>query len=398
MGAGVEYVWLKTAEGRKVGKRAHALVARTFLGPKPAGHKISFLDGNTKNHRLSNLSYTAKRTICTDQIFDFCPGDSLPPDEPEKWFRVPGQPQGLSVSTLGRVRKGDVVLSINYSSAYPMVPIRVPDHKRKTATCHSLVARAFFGERPVGYDIAHLDDDKTNNRLSNLEYQTKSQNCKQAGAKLKKTVLATNGDNVLRFSCSEEAAEYFKTTTDTMRGRCLHERTVSTEFGTFLFQYEDGPGVARTPAPEGLEWREIERFPNYECCREGLVRRKGSNWTLRQSCTGMYPSCTFVLNGRHCTATVHKLVALAYIGDPPWPSAKLRHKNGNRMDASADNLEWFIPESHTLGKACERRLPDGTCERYISMADAKRKLGINVAGALAGKQKTAGNSTWRFLE
>lgn len=44
------------------------------------------------------------------------------------------------------------------------------------ATLHSLVMLTFVGPRPMGFIIRHLDDDKTNNKLSNLRYGTYSEN------------------------------------------------------------------------------------------------------------------------------------------------------------------------------------------------------------------------------
>ena len=48
--------------------------------------------------------------------------------------------------------------------------------KKKHYTIHSLVAQAFIGERPEGYDVCHIDGDKLNNNLQNLKYDTRSQN------------------------------------------------------------------------------------------------------------------------------------------------------------------------------------------------------------------------------
>lgn len=45
-----------------------------------------------------------------------------------------------------------------------------------TVKVHILVAHAFIGLRPHTMDINHMDGDKANNRVSNLEYVTRSEN------------------------------------------------------------------------------------------------------------------------------------------------------------------------------------------------------------------------------
>jgi len=45
------------ADGRRVSKLVHILVARAFLGPCPEGMEVSHSDNNKMNPALSNLSY-----------------------------------------------------------------------------------------------------------------------------------------------------------------------------------------------------------------------------------------------------------------------------------------------------------------------------------------------------
>lgn len=47
-----------------------------------------------------------------------------------------------------------------------------------TVTVHGLVAEVFIGPRPEGLDVCHNDGDKSNNRASNLRYDTHSENQK----------------------------------------------------------------------------------------------------------------------------------------------------------------------------------------------------------------------------
>ncbi len=48
--------------------------------------------------------------------------------------------------------------------------------RAKNRTVHSLVAEAFIGPRPDGYDINHRDADRANNDRRNIEYVTPRQN------------------------------------------------------------------------------------------------------------------------------------------------------------------------------------------------------------------------------
>ena len=48
--------------------------------------------------------------------------------------------------------------------------------KTKRFTVHSLVAQEFIGDYPEGLVINHIDENKANNRVENLEYVTQKEN------------------------------------------------------------------------------------------------------------------------------------------------------------------------------------------------------------------------------
>lgn len=75
----------------------------------------------------------------------------------------------------------------------------------KTRTVHSLVAEAFLGPRPKGYDIDHISGDKTDNRLCNIEYVTHMENIRRYNSK---------NNHRKNFSC-DRGKYYMKTQTYT---------------------------------------------------------------------------------------------------------------------------------------------------------------------------------------
>ena len=48
--------------------------------------------------------------------------------------------------------------------------------KSKTIKVHKLVAESFIGNRPLNCEINHIDGNKQNNKVNNLEYVTRSEN------------------------------------------------------------------------------------------------------------------------------------------------------------------------------------------------------------------------------
>ena len=57
-----------TANGRRVRKTVHGLVARTHIGPPPApGYEVRHLDGNKSNNNFRNLAWGTKKENADDR-------------------------------------------------------------------------------------------------------------------------------------------------------------------------------------------------------------------------------------------------------------------------------------------------------------------------------------------
>lgn len=69
--------------------------------------------------------------------------------------------------------------SISFCSnqkGYRMSKLKFSDGKWRTITHHNVVAQAWFGEKPDGYEVDHINNIRSDNRVANLRYLTRTDN------------------------------------------------------------------------------------------------------------------------------------------------------------------------------------------------------------------------------
>ena len=115
-----------------------------------------------------------------------------PWEDEEIWKDVPNFEGLYQVSNLGRVKslvkllkiKGGALRKTNEKILKPFlnadgysVITLYKNRKRKFYLAHRLIWETFNGEVPKGYEINHISECKTDNRLSNLNLLTHKANC-----------------------------------------------------------------------------------------------------------------------------------------------------------------------------------------------------------------------------
>ena len=99
----------------------------------------------------------------------------------ENWLPIPGYVGRYEISDQGRVRsllfrghpRTEIMRPSRNYSGYHVIKI---GHDRKQFRLHCLVLETFVGSRPSGMQGCHGDNNKDNNVLSNLRWDTPSGN------------------------------------------------------------------------------------------------------------------------------------------------------------------------------------------------------------------------------
>lgn len=268
------------------------------------------------------------------------------------WRAVPGFPS-YQVSVEGRVRnvRTGRHLSPGLRPDGYMAVSLAAESRTRSMLVHRAVALAWL-PNPLGKPtVHHVDRNRANNALANLEWATASEQNRQ---------------------------------------RCTWTRA----------------SPSPEPDMEGELWHACDGDEAVEVSSLGRVRRRGN--VVRYAPSDPYV-CVFAAGRKQC---LHRLVAQAFVPNAdPRRHTVVNHIDGNRRNNAASNLEWCtqsdnVRHAHDAGlitpasravdqlDAATQRL----IRRFESRASAAAAAGVTpaaISNAVAGRSRTAGGFQWR---
>ena len=262
----------------------------------------------------------------------------------EEWkdVKIPNHPEFSGkylVSNMGKVysKFKKTVMSPCQRSGYDSVHLSDVSGGKNLKN-HRLVAMAFI-PKPVGCDIVnHIDGNRHNNCVTNLEWTTIADNnkhsrevlgSKRSGVKVQQFTMS--GEYIATYDSVREAGIKTKISDKHISSVCRGKRGST---GGFIWKY---PTDIREEEPEG---KEFPGYPGYIVTRDGRIYSKMLNqFMVTKEVGGGYVGLGLCAGGVKKDFYVHILVATLYI-ENPFCKSQVNHKDRNTTNNRVDNLEW----------------------------------------------------------
>ena len=288
----------------------------------------------------------------------------------EEWKNMfPPFENVFMISNYGRIKN----LKTNHikaqqisSTGYMSCKLNTSENK-KTFDIHRVVAKLFIGECPKGNYVNHKDGDKKNNKVSNLEYVTPSQNSIHA----RNTGLIKKQRPSIKVDISK------------------------------------------------IETIDIPDYSDYCMDKDGNLYSKVTKIKLRTHSepTG-YVRLTLQEKGKKNRKHFYQHCMLAKLFIPnPKNLPFVNHINGNKHDNRIENLEWCTASENmkhnsklkeakgikTIAKAKKVHQINDNDEiiaTFKSIKEASEKTNVcynHIIDVCSGKRKTAGTFKWKYV-
>ena len=239
--------------GKQKNKSVHRLVAEAFL-PNPDNLPcVHHIDGDRLNNRLDNLKWVSEQENVKQ---------AKPPKKQEKHFQ--GEIEGeewryfrdtlYQISNKGRIKNtktGRITYGAKIDSGYRRFEIYFQNGKHKRFLVHQLVYECFIS--PEFEEINHINGDKTDNRVENLENVSHRENALKAvyetnAWKFRRVAQYDKEGNLIRtYANASEAGRAMGILPSSMRN-CIRLR--EGRHKDFIFKYIEDEGSTDHPIVE----------------------------------------------------------------------------------------------------------------------------------------------------
>lgn len=344
----------------------------------------------------------------------------------EIWKVIDGF-EKYEVSSLGRVRNSETgrVLKHTVKGGYNYVAL-CKNSMLKSFSIHRLAAKAFISNPENKLHVNHINKNRGDNRMENLEWTTAAENNQHkinemkennkeitSNQKLKINKLDINGNIIKTYNSIMEAAEELLKeglSNDLHNIRCGISATINNKYKTsYGFKWE----IATQQDNDHEIWKEIIIDDSLENDKKyyisNLGRFKNSKGVIMEDYKPHHSGYIYVRVNKQKYA-LHRLVALAFLENPENKQV-VNHIDGNKTNNKLENIEWVTTKENCLHnykanlikkftrKIVQYDLEMNKIKEFNSIKEAETELKIQtIKKVLYGEQKTAGGYIFKYLD
>ena len=336
------------------------------------------------------------------------------------------------ISNYGNIINKTTKYTLNPSikSGYLCLSLTNDDGDRKSIKIHRLVALSFIPNPENKYSVNHIDHNKLNNNLINLEWATSSEQNKHRRKPKKEIQELISSRAVWRIDKNtNEKLECYKTIRAAAQWIFDNNLTSVKEFNdgnniktkisavaqgrrltTFGYKWEYCNECENKYDDE--EWKDIpidiiKETNGYKISNYGRVKNhKGRITEGAKHESGYLWACIYPNS-----YLLHRLVAKVFIPNPE-NKEQVNHIDGNKQNARVNNLEWCSNVenqihkinsglSNTTKKIIQYDLQMNKLNEFNSQIEASNELKIcctSISKCCVNKQKTASGFIFKFAE
>lgn len=262
--------------------------------------------------------------------------------EVKKSIKINNKDTGYFITDTQKVysSKSKKYLKQRELNGYMVVSIHF-GNKNKVLTISRLMAQ-YFSEQEKGKDqniVNHIDGNKFNNDINNLEWTTQKQNVNHA---LENGLTKPHSEKVIQYDKTGKQLKIWDSITEAAESIKLSRHSISKvcngvnkTAGGFLWKYERN--IEKYTNAKGMEV--IEDF-DYLVDKKGNIYSERNKRKLAPMLTkNGYNYVTLCKDNEKYNFYVHRLVAQAFLPNPDNKPV-VNHKNEIKDDNRLENLEW----------------------------------------------------------